>query len=73
MSTAKQVREELCRATGQQVWSNNQYWSFYLANTLPVAPVYLLQTDHRMANIFSFRRVEGPPRDLRLYLRRDPR
>lgn len=31
MSTAKQVREELCRATGQQVWSNNQYWSFYLA------------------------------------------
>lgn len=30
MSTAKQVREELCRATGQQVWSDNQYWSFYL-------------------------------------------
>lgn len=39
MSTAKQVREELCRATGQQVWSDNHYWSYYLANPLPVPRV----------------------------------
>lgn len=50
MSTARQVREELCRATGQQVWSDNQYWSYYLANPLPVSPRAL--RDHRVANVF---------------------
>jgi hypothetical protein len=35
MSPAKLVREELCRITGQQLWSDNNCWNFYLANPRP--------------------------------------
>lgn len=58
MSTAKQVREELCRATGQQVWSDNQYWSYYLvmerANGKKpcLSPMYVSRAPK--ANMFFF-------------------
>lgn len=54
MSTAKQVREELCRATGQQVWSDNQYWSYYLVMELAKSPAYpprMLRDHHNKANV----------------------